>query len=59
MQHGDRLSGLDCSLFTGEHPVVYHGSKVSVRTLSTLMRVSIETATGKAGRMLIVLSVGL
>lgn len=52
VQHGDRLSGLDCSLFAREHPVVYQGSKVSARTPSGLMCVSIETTTGKAGRML-------
>lgn len=46
------MSGLDCSLFTRELPVVYQGSKVSVTAPSTLMCVSIETSTGKAGRML-------
>lgn len=48
----DRLSGLDISLVTRELPVVYQGSKVSAKTPSTLICVSIETTTGKAGRML-------
>lgn len=48
----DWLSGLDISLVTGELPVVYQGSKVSAKTPSTLICVSIETTTGKAGRML-------
>lgn len=48
----DWLSGLDISLVTRELPVVYQGSKVSAKTPSTLICVSIETTTGKAGRML-------
>lgn len=48
----DWLSGLDCSWVARELPVVYRGSKVSAKTPSTLICVSIETTTGKAGRML-------
>lgn len=59
VKRGDWLSGPDCSLFTGGLPVVYQGSKVSATTPSSLMCVSIETTTGKAGRMLMGLSVGL
>lgn len=46
------LPGPDCSLFTRELPVVYQASKVSATTPSVLVCVSIETTTGKAGRML-------
>ena len=42
----------ECCLFTGELPGVYQGSKVSATAPSSLVCVSIETATGKAGRML-------
>ena len=59
VKRGGWLSGPDCSLFTGGLPVVYQGSKVSATTPSSLMCVSIETTTGKAGRMLMGLSVGL
>lgn len=44
--------GPHCVLFTGELQLVYSGSKVSTTTSSALVCVTIETTSGKAGRML-------
>lgn len=51
LERSEGINAPGCSLFTRELPVVYQSSKVSAKS-STLMCVSIETATGEAGSML-------
>ena len=52
MQLSEWLGGLDCNLYTLGNSLLFTSSKVSATTPSTLVCVSIETTTGKAGRML-------
>lgn len=52
VQRSEWPNAPDCSSHTGEHPVVYQGSKVSAKTPFILMSVSIETGTGEPGRIL-------